>query len=620
MSDTTSTFDFKLYDQFFKSIIDDLDKKITEQFKNKNTGKKMDFNEIQDILKQADTMALNMGDIVSGLGQDERTHALIKEKIDESMKEIKGKINQFKAVVADKKENSKLDHMVEKNIDKGKTNKVLKETAEFYKENGKYKRDDVEDRIKNAKREKETAEKMLDQRKDYDDAITAYTTANPSSSRRDAEIALNDEFKNLKTVSENWRNEAQRLQRIGDYDYENKLEDLIDLANNQTEVTDELAKEFKMFRKRVEDFSNNSISQYFTTIDKDPKNENIDTIRNILNNFSSLDLQNESEIKEPQTVLEAIQNDYKDLVNGAKVRGVTLKYIFEAFPQMQEEILSGIEDGDTKKIDTILKETRTMLREFPKKSKDVLEYEKEHADKKIVIYENEKCNMGTVDSNASTERPEAPEDNITDELDLTDLVLEGEELRSVTEDKRVKIKVQPSKITGDSRDDFDDEGNKKYYDFSTSNEENMDRVVNAAYEALCEKKMEHKEAINMLLPTVPKTRNIFLKSKLIRYIWNKHLEKEGQPTVEEKQTEKAIKDKLREKIEGRIAKGEENAQYAEELLSFDKRVALTKEDQSKFNQAAAKIIADHVKNNKAEINKKEANDIKKAADEKMLER
>ena len=602
MSDTTSTFDFKLYDQFFKSIIDDLDKKITEQFKNKNTGKKMNFNEIQDILKQADTMALNMGDIVSGLGQDEITYTLIKEKIDESMKEIKGKINQFKAVVADKKENSKLDHMVEKNIDKGKTNKVLKETAEFYKEDGKYKRDDVEDRIKNAKREKEAAEKMLAQRKDYDDAITAYTTANPSSSRRDAEIALNNEFQNLKTASENWRNEAQRLQRIGDYDYEHKLEDLIDLANSQTEVTDELANEFKMFRKRVEDFSNNSISQYFTTIDKDPKNENIDTIRNILNNFSSLDLQNESEIKEPQTVLEAIQNDYKDLVNGTTVSGVTLKYIFEAFPQMQEEILSGIEDGDTKKIDTILKETRTMLREFPKKSKDALKYEKEHADKKIVIYENEKRNMETADSNAPTERPEAPEDNITDELDLTDLV--GEEF---------KVKLDYGEV--------DSEGNPTNYDFATiEDEDTKNYIVDDVYDKLCQDPVAHRNAVNNLLPTVPKKQPGNWFTKFLRNWKNRRLEKKGKPTVEARQTEKAIKEALKQKVEGRIAKGKENEQYAEDLLSFDERVALTKEDQSKFNQAAAKIIADHVKNNKAEINKKEANDIKKAAEEKMLER
>ncbi len=598
MSDTTSTFDFKLYDQFFKSIIDDLDKKITELFKNKNTGKKMNFNEIQDILKQADTMALNMGDIVSGLGQDEITYTLIKEKIDESMKEIKGKINQFKAVVADKKENSKLDHMVEKNIDKGKTNKVLKETAEFYKENGKYKRDDVEDRIKNAKREKETAEKMLDQRKDYDDAITAYTTANPSSSRRDAEIALNNEFQNLKTASENWRNEAQRLQRIGDYDYEHKLEDLIDLANSQTEVTDELANEFKMFRKRVEDFSNNSISQYFTTIDKDPKNENIDTIRNILNNFSSLDLQNESEIKEPQTVLEAIQNDYKDLVNGTTVSGVTLKYIFEAFPQMQEEILSGIEDGDTKKIDTILKETRTMLREFPKKSKDALKYEKEHADKKIVIYENEKRNMETADSNAPTERPEAPEDNITDELDLTDLV--GEEF---------KVKLDYGEV--------DSEGNPTNYDFATiEDEDTKNYIVDDVYDKLCQDPVAHRNAVNNLLPTVPKKQPGNWFTKFLRNWKNRRLEKKGKPTVEARQTEKAIKEALKQKIEGRIAKGEENEQYAEDLLSFDRRVALTKEEQGKFNQAAAQIIADQVKKGK-NIN---AGKLKKGAEEKILER
>lgn len=598
MSDTTSTFDFKLYDQFFKSIIDDLDKKITEQFKNKNTGKKMNFNEIQDILKQADTMALNMGDIVSGLGQDEITYTLIKEKIDESMKEIKGKINQFKAVVADKKENSKLDHMVEKNIDKGKTNKVLKETAEFYKENGKYKRDDVEDRIKNAKREKETAEKMLDQRKDYDDAITAYTTANPSSSRRDAEIALNNEFQNLKTASENWRNEAQRLQRIGDYDYEHKLEDLIDLANSQTEVTDELANEFKMFRKRVEDFSNNSISQYFTTIDKDPKNENIDTIRNILNNFSSLDLQNESEIKEPQTVLEAIQNDYKDLVNGTTVSGVTLKYIFEAFPQMQEEILSGIEDGDTKKIDTILKETRTMLREFPKKSKDALKYEKEHADKKIVIYENEKRNMETADSNAPTERPEAPEDNITDELDLTDLV-----------GKEFKVKLDYGEV--------DSEGNPTNYDFATiEDEDTKNYIVDDVYDKLCQDPVAHRNAVNNLLPTVPKKQPGNWFTKFLRNWKNRRLEKKGKPTVEARQTEKAIKEALKQKIEGRIAKGEENEQYAEDLLSFDRRVALTKEEQGKFNQAAAQIIADQVKKGK-NIN---AGKLKKGAEEKILER
>ena len=402
----------------------------------------------------------------------------------------------------------------------------------------------------------------------------------------------------MKTASENWRNEAQRLQRIGDYDYEHKLEDLIDLANSQTEVTDELANEFKMFRKRVEDFSNNSISQYFTTIDKDPKNENIDTIRNILNNFSSLDLQNESEIKEPQTVLEAIQNDYKDLVNGTTVSGVTLKYIFEAFPQMQEEILSGIEDGDTKKIDTILKETRTMLREFPKKSKDALKYEKEHADKKIVIYENEKRNMETADSNAPTERPEAPEDNITDELDLTDLV--GEEF---------KVKLDYGEV--------DSEGNPTNYDFATiEDEDTKNYIVDDVYDKLCQDPVAHRNAVNNLLPTVPKKQPGNWFTKFLRNWKNRRLEKKGKPTVEARQTEKAIKEALKQKIEGRIAKGEENEQYAEDLLSFDRRVALTKEEQGKFNQAAAQIIADQVKKGK-NIN---AGKLKKGAEEKILER
>lgn len=603
MSDTNNTPNFTLYNQFLKSINDDIDKEITNLFRDKINGHDMNFGKLKDLLQQADTVALNVGDIITGLRKDDITYGVVKAEIDKSMQEIKAKISNFKSnVVTDKKDKSQLDNMVKKNIDEGKTNKVVEELAELHKENGKYKRDDVDTRIKNAKKEEQKLQRMIDQRDDYDKTIKDYRKANPSSSKPDAEKVLNDEFKNLKTANESWKKETQRLQRIGSYDYERKLEDLIDLANNQSEVTPEIAKEFKMFRKRVKDFSNDAVSKYFDTIDKEPTNEDIDTIRNILDSFSSLNLQSEPEMKEPEKVLEKIQQDYKNLVNGSTVSGVTLKYIFEAFPEMKEEILSGIEDGNTGEIDAILKQTGIMLQDFPKKDINQLKYEKERAARKIDAYKNEKKDIESIDPNAPTEEPEAPEDAVTDELDLTDLV--GEDF---------KIELDG---------ELDDEGNPTKFDFSTidkEDEEAKEARVEEAYKKLRENPTEHRKAIEKLLPTVPRKlpKGLrWLKDTWCKYVWNKHLEKKGKPTSEEKLTEQAIKNALKEKIEGRIAKGEENAQYTEDMLAYNDRFALSNEAKAKFNKAAAEVIVEHIKNGK----KVTAKNVNKEAEDSMLDR
>lgn len=629
MSDTENTFDFSLYKNYLKKMEKDLTDAINVQLESYDNSGTVDWTKIKEILEKVDKRAVNSLLIINEISKDEDTCKKVRDVIEDSMKDIGNIIAGFAEELSDKKLKREANKYLKDNIKNGKTHRFFEEVTELHKEKGKYERDKLEDRIDKAKKERKTAKKMLDQRKDYDDAIEEYKKNNTvdvldtqgnvvstqAPSDEDARNALDKEFEELKTVNESWRDKKQKLERIGEYKYEKELNDLIDFANDQKEVTEDLVKKFKKFRTEVRLFSEQAISTYFDGI-KDFESTDIYEIRDILNSFDVSDLKEQPEIKNPKKELKKEQDKYTNLVNGGK-----LDNIFKAFPEIKEKILSGIEDGDTKKIDAILNDTRTMLKNFPKNNEVELWKTIARANDKLRIYEKENSNDGKdADSNASTERPEAPEDNITDELDLTDLILEGEELRSVEENKRVKIKIQPSKITGDSKDDFDDEKKEKYYDFSTSNEGNMDRVVNAAYEELCKKKIEHKEAINRLLPTISKKQPGHWWTKLLRNWRNKWLENKGEPTVEAKQTEKAIKEALKQKIEGRIAKGKENEQYAEDLLSFDERVALTKEDQSKFNQAVTKIIADHVKNNKGEINEGMAEQMKKKAEDKILER
>lgn len=599
MSDTNNIPDFSLYNQFLQDIKNDLDKEITKQFRNKNNGIGMKFNDIESLLKQADTAALGVGAMISGLSKNNVTYAIVKAEIDKSMQEIKGKIDNFKNnVVTDKKDKSQLNRMVEANIDKGKTSKALDAFAELHKEDGKFKRDDVDKRINAAKKEKDMAEKMLAQRKDYDRAIMVYIAGNPPAGTTDAEKALNNEFKDLKTANESWKNETQRLQRIGSYDYERKLEDLIDLANSQTDVTPELAKEFKMFRKRVKDFSNDSISKYFDTIDKDPTNEDIDTIRNILNNFSSVDLQNETEMKEPEKVLETLKKDYKNLVSGKMVSGVELTYIFEAFPDMQNEILSEIEAGNTGKIDRILMQTGKMLQSFPKKDVNQLKYEKEHAARKISEYEREK---ETIEHNsnpdAPQEEPQAPEDAVTDELDLTDLV---------GEDFKLKVK------------DKDAEGNSINFDFAiidNDNENGKNLIVDEAYKELCKDPIAHRKAVEKLLPTVPKKFD-YRKLPIIHALNKAYRKIKKLPPLEVEKTESAIKNALKQKIEGRIAKGEEIAQYTKDEQAYRHNFELTNKEKAKFNKSMAEIITEYAKAGK----NMKAGQMKKEAEDRVLDR
>ena len=350
----------------------------------------------------------------------------------------------------------------------------------------------------------------------------------------------------------------------------------------------------------MEDFSNNAVSQYFKTIDKDPTNEDIDTIKNILNNFSSINLQSEPEMKEPENVLKTIQDDYKKLVNGTTVSSVKLTYIFEAFPDMKDEILSGIEDGNTGKIDAILMQIGKMLRNFPKKDVNLLKYEKERAARKISEYkrENEEINTNS-NPDAPQEEPQAPEDAVTDELDLTDLV--GEDF----------------KLTFDC--EVDDEDNTIKFDFSSIDREDKETIEawgEAAYDKLRENPIEHRKAIEKLLPTVPKKFSI----PILGSLWNKVKRKMNWKTSEEKRTEKAIKDVLKQKIEERIAKGEEVAQYTEDRRAYQNNFELNKKEKDKFNQEMAKIIAEYAKKGKDMNDEQIQKNMKKEAEDKVLDR